>query len=139
MPPLPAGRRISVILIIGGMAQGKLNYVLGRTGFTEKDVARDLRSAKQRPVLYGLHDIIAGLLKEGRDPEREIGELIAVNSDIIVICNELGCGVVPIDPFERLWRDCVGRVCCSLAGKARRVERILCGLPMVLKGEGQWS
>ena len=128
-----------MILIIGGMAQGKLDYVLGQTGFTEKDVARDFENAKKRPVLYGLHDIIAELIKDGRDPEREIEELIGVNPDIIVVCNELGCGVVPIDPFERLWRDSVGRVCCRLALNAQRVERILCGLPLVLKGEGGWS
>jgi adenosyl cobinamide kinase/adenosyl cobinamide phosphate guanylyltransferase len=121
------------------MAQGKLDYVLGQTGLSKNDVARDMENAKERPVLYGLHDIIAKLLKDGRDPEREIEELITVNPDIIVVCNELGCGVVPIDPFERLWRDCVGRVCCMLALNAQRVERVLCGLPLVLKGEGEWS
>jgi hypothetical protein len=126
-------------LIIGGMAQGKLAYVLKKSGYSESDVARTLESAIKRPILYGLHEIAAGILRSGGDPEREIEAVVARNPGLIVICNELGCGVVPIDPFERLWRDCVGRICCSLAEKAERVERILCGLPLVLKGDGPWS
>lgn len=128
-----------MVLIIGGMAQGKLDYVLEKTGFTQDDVAYDLPSALNRPVLYGLHDIVAQCLKLGGDPDREVKKVMDDNPDIIIICDELGCGVVPIDPFERKWRDSVGRICCDIAGAAKRVERILCGLPMVLKGEGKWS
>ena len=51
----------------------------------------------------------------------------------------VGCGVVPLDPAERAWREEVGRLCCALAQKAERVERIFCGLSMVLKGEGTWK
>ena len=36
-------------------------------------------------------------------------------------------------------REAVGRLCCRLAERAERVERIFCGLPMVLKGEGPWN
>ena len=36
-------------------------------------------------------------------------------------------------------RQAVGRLCCRLAERAERVERIFCGLPMVLKGEGPWN
>ena len=38
---------VSMILVVGGFAQGKLDYVLGRTGYTEKDVVilRPLRAA----------------------------------------------------------------------------------------------
>ena len=47
--------------------------------------------------------------------------------------------MVPIDPGERSWREAVGRLCCVLARRADRVERIFCGLSMVLKGEGAWK
>ena len=41
--------------------------------------------------------------------------------------------------LERARREAVGRLCCRLAERAERVERIFCGLPMVLKGEGPWN
>ena len=128
-----------MILIIGGMAQGKLEYVLGRTGYTKNDVAYDFSSALSRPILYGLHDLIARSLKAGGDPENELKKIMLANPGVIIICNELGSGVVPIDKFERKWRDLTGRICCNIAGHAVRVERIFCGLPMVLKGGKEWN
>ena len=58
---------------------------------------------------------------------------------MILICDEVGCGVVPVEPAQRARREAVGRLCCRLAERAERVERIFCGLPMVLKGEGPWN
>ena len=48
---------------------------------------------------------------------------------------------VPLLPQgeELARREAVGRLCCRLAARAARVERIFCGLPMVLKGEGPWN
>ena len=72
-------------------------------------------------------------------PELEENELLAANPEIILICDEVGSGVVPADPEQRLRREQVGRLCCRLAARAERVERIFCGLSMVLKGEGTWN
>ena len=52
-----------------------------------------------------------------------------------VLFTEMGSGIVPIDPHERLWREQAGRLSCLLAQRAERVVRIFCGLPTVLKGE----
>lgn len=51
----------------------------------------------------------------------------------MILCDEIGCGVVPLDPTEREWREVTGRICCKLAEKAERVDRIFCGLNMRLK------
>ena len=53
----------------------------------------------------------------------------------IVIATEVGGGVVPVDPEERLARERAGRLSCLLAQRARVVVRVCCGLPQVLKGE----
>ena len=53
----------------------------------------------------------------------------------IVIATEVGGGVVPVDPVERLARERAGRLSCLLAQRARVVVRVCCGLPQVLKGE----
>lgn len=52
---------------------------------------------------------------------------------MIVICDELGNGIVPIKKQERIWREQTGRLMIELAKQAERVERILCGLGQRLK------
>ena len=110
-----------MILIIGGAGQGKLDYVLQKTGYGPAQVARTPEEARTRPVFAGLEDW----------PELDEAALLEANPDVILICDEVGCGVVP--------GEAVGRLCCRLAERAERVERIFCGLPMVLKGEGPWN
>ena len=118
-----------MILVIGGVGQGKLDYVLQKTGYGREQVARTPEEARTRPIFDGLE----------RWPELNEEELLAANPELIVICDEVGCGVVPMDPAQRTWREQVGRLCCRLAARAERVERIFCGLPMVLKGDKAWS
>ena len=118
-----------MILIIGGAGQGKLDYVLQKTGYGPAQVARTPEEARTRPVFAGLEDW----------PELDEAALLEANPDVILICDEVGCGVVPVEPAQRARREAVGRLRCRLAERAERVERIFCGLPMVLKGEGPWN
>lgn len=53
----------------------------------------------------------------------------------IVIADEVGGGVVPIDAKQRRDREAAGRLACLLAERADAVVRVCCGLPQVLKGE----
>jgi len=131
-----------MILIIGGSRQNKLQYVLQKTGCKDCNVVEDFESAKDFEdvgILYNLHYAVREALNTNLDPFLEINDIVSENPDIIIICDEVGCGVVPISPDERLWRETVGRICCHLSGKADRVERIFCGIPMVLKGAGEWN
>lgn len=121
-----------MILIVGGTAQGKLDYVLDKTGLGWDAVARNPDAAKGKPIFDGLADWVRV------HPDTALDELLDANPDVIIICDEVGCGVVPVAPEERAWREAVGRLCCRLAERAARVERVFCGLGMVLKGEGQW-
>lgn len=59
--------------------------------------------------------------------------LIQKNPGIIIVTNELGYGVVPIDPFDREYRETTGRICTCLAAKAEEVIRVVCGIGMILK------
>ncbi|WP_295616076.1 bifunctional adenosylcobinamide kinase/adenosylcobinamide-phosphate guanylyltransferase [uncultured Intestinimonas sp.] len=122
-----------MILVIGGAGQGKLDYVLGKTGLGPEDVARDPVSARTKPIFDGLAQWIRA------HPDGDLDDLLEVNPEVIVLCDEVGCGVVPVDPAERAWREAVGRLCCALAERARGVERVFCGLGMVLKGEDIWN
>lgn len=113
-------------LIIGGVGQGKLKYVIQTTGYTLADVAHTPEEAVTKPIFAGLEQW----------PDLDEEGLLAQNPSLICICNEVGCGVVPAVAEERIWREQVGRLCCRLAARATCVERIFCGLPTVLKGDG---
>ena len=41
--------------------------------------------------------------------------------------------MVPLDPFERRWREETGRALCRLAAASERVERIVCEIGVRLK------
>lgn len=118
-------------LVIGGRGQGKKIYVHG-LGYDWEEMKPCLG---EQPVVVSLEDIVARLLKDGQDPLAVVLRHADAHPDAVYVCTEMGCGVVPVDRFQREWREAAGRVCCALAAKASRVERIFCGLPMVLKEE----
>ena len=53
----------------------------------------------------------------------------------VITCDEIGCGIVPIDRADENWREAVGRLCCALAQKADAVVRVIAGVPQFIKGE----
>ena len=55
------------------------------------------------------------------------------NPDRILVTDEIGYGIVPIDPFEREYREETGRICCLLAEKSEEIWRVCCGIGTRLK------
>ena len=51
----------------------------------------------------------------------------------VVICNEVGCGLVPVQAEQREQRERAGRLCALLAARADRVVRMVCGIPLLIK------
>ena len=51
----------------------------------------------------------------------------------LLISDEIGYGLVPIDDFEREYREFHGRVMTELAEQADCVERVVCGIPQRIK------
>ena len=122
-----------MILLIGGKGQGKLAYAKEKTGAAE--AAYTPMDAWSKPILAGLET----WLKEETHPMPALEELLRQNPGVVILCDEVGCGVVPMEKEERAWRERVGRTCCALAEQAERVERLFCGIPTVLKGDGTWN
>ncbi|MCD8146530.1 MAG: bifunctional adenosylcobinamide kinase/adenosylcobinamide-phosphate guanylyltransferase [Clostridiales bacterium] len=120
-------------LIIGGAGQGKLPYALRTYHCTPADVSETFSVARTKRIFDRFHVAVRAALEAGEDPQQLTEELLEANPDIIILCDEVGCGVIPVQPEERIWRETVGRLCCALAEQAESVERVFCGLPMCLK------
>ena len=60
-------------------------------------------------------------------------QILQENPDLIVVTAEVGYGLVPVDAFERQYREAVGRICTNLAACADRVDRVQCGIGTRIK------
>ena len=122
-------------MIIGGVFQGKENYA--RKMFPDicfidgKKAGKD-DILKARGIL-GLQDFVRNLLEKEEDVNDLAGMLIRNNPDAVIVCDEIGYGIVPMDPFERTYREAVGRICTELARSSDQVIRIVCGIPEVIR------
>lgn len=129
-------------LIIGGAYQGKLTYAIEHfqrqeTDFLDGAVWEAVTRVQDNDFPQGinhLHLYIRTCLQQERDPLTEIQSLIERYPDIILISDEVGCGIVPVDPFERQYREVTGRICCYLAKEAEEVIRVTCGIGRKIKG-----
>ncbi len=121
-------------LYVGGACQGKLQYVLLRhPGLTEEDVfdgavfsGRDSVKEPSGMILNHFHLLVRNLNDE------EIEKLLE-NKYRIIISDEVGSGVIPVDARERDYRERTGRWLCTLAASADRVERVICGIGQRIK------
>lgn len=87
-------------------------------------------------IINHLHMWVKDLLREGMEESEvqlTILSWVATHPNTILICDELGNGIVPLEKMERIWREQTGRLMIELAKQAERVERILCGLGQRLK------
>lgn len=113
-----------MILVVGGYKSGKKDYVKAFLNYKEEDFSCCLND--RRKVLYDLQSIAPSYSKE------ELLQQLVLKE--VVICNEVGCGLVPISKEEREAREVVGRICIELAKKAEKVIRVTCGIGTIIKG-----
>jgi adenosyl cobinamide kinase/adenosyl cobinamide phosphate guanylyltransferase len=115
-----------MILVIGGLAAGKREYVKKCYGYTDADISD--AELDDKPVIYNLQNLVEV------SPHTSMELLPALLEKEVVICNEVGCGIVPIEAATREAREATGRLCIELAAKAEKVVRVCCGIPVIIKG-----
>ena len=115
-----------MLLIVGGEGSGKKTFAQ-TLGYTDNDIADALLD--ERPVLYHLERMVFA------DPACTDVLLPTLAEKEVVICNEVGSGVIPADRTERIGREATGRLCVLLAQRATCVVRMVSGIPTVIKGE----
>lgn len=62
--------------------------------------------------------------------------IAGVSGTVIMVTNEVGCGIVPADRTTRLFRDMAGTVNRRMAEAADRVVWMVAGVPVIVKGAG---
>lgn len=125
-------------LIVGGYAQGRLFYAVQKYHLTASDVwdASDTDSEwNGHKVIYHFEALVTDWIHTGKDPCHIVLEMMPQWKDCILITQEVGCGLVPVSPEDRAWRDAVGKVNTLLAMHAESVERVCCGIGMHLKND----
>ena len=108
-----------MILVVGGFAAGKRAYVREALGYADNRMSDNIDD--DVPVFYGLES----------QPGTPLEKLLQKD---VVLCDEIGCGLVPMDAGERQRREQVGRLCIQLAREADRVIRVVCGVGSDIKG-----
>lgn len=103
-------------LIMGGKYQGKTAYAQALAQETGANIIDDL----------------AQWLVTQSSAEMAL-EALDFQDNTIVICDQVGCGVVPLEKEQRDWRERVGRVTTALAQEADVVVEMVCGIPRVIK------
>lgn len=131
-----------MILVVGGSYAGKTEYIKKRFGLTDDAILDGASAAAQDDIMQRLEtkrcmihleEWVRALLAAGRNPADEVGRLAAAYPDRIFALNEIGNGIVPMEKEERSWREAVGQTGCFLAGQAKEVVRVVCGLPVRIK------
>ena len=142
-------------LIIGGAYQGKLAYAKREYGMAEGWIDGHTCRMEEIWTCGGIdhfHEYIRRMMTEGpeadgrtggesrlteieQNAERFAEKLFSCNPDLVIVSNELGYGVVPMEKKDRLWREMCGRVCTCIAEKAQEVVRVVCGIGIRLKPE----
>ncbi|MBS6396132.1 MAG: bifunctional adenosylcobinamide kinase/adenosylcobinamide-phosphate guanylyltransferase [Clostridiales bacterium] len=126
-----------MILVTGGCFQGKTAYACERFGIDRGEAVDGavcpLEDLYHVRLLYHFHEYIRRLMEA--EQELSVPELLRRNPGIVLVTNELGYGVVPVDRFDRAYREKTGRVCCEIAKEAAKVHRVVCGMGTVIKGD----
>ena len=125
-------------LFIGGYAQGKLDYVLKKYSrenceVWDGEIPVKPESEKKILIVNHFHNWVKKRLTEGGEVEQEILSFVEKYPDCVIISDEIGNGIVPMDAFERAYREQTGRILIELAKRAEEVERIVCGLEQKIK------
>ena len=106
-----------MVLVVGGMHQGKDTFA--------KSLSED--------VVKDLHVEIRAWMERGEDPWELAAQVQLAHPSGVITMAELGCGLIPVDTFEREYRETVGRISCELAKHADAVYRVCCGIATQLK------
>lgn len=127
-----------MIMITGGAYQGKTEYAKQRFGFSDDEILSggscEFEAVFAAKSVTEYHLLIKRLLENNTDVQDFSRRLCRENPYAVIIINEIGAGIIPLEKSERIWREETGRAGCILAENSREVIRLVCGIPVKIKG-----
>ena len=118
-------------LYIGAKGSGQALTAEAETGVRPEKCSPE--EALERPGILDFHLVIRQVLEAGGSPQEYAAKLVRQNPQAVVVSDEIGMGIVPLEAFDRRWREETGRALCILAQNAQRVVRVTCGIGQVIK------
>ena len=130
-----------MIMIMGGAFSGKKDYAKKRFGFSDDDILNgencSLNAVFSAKCIADYQFIVKRLLEEKADVQTFTERLCKENPNAVVIINEIGAGIIPLEKSDRIWREETGRSGCLIARNSSKVIRLACGIPTIIKGENK--
>ena len=123
-------------LIIGGAFQGKTDWAKAQFDLTDADIlecTEDRDVDFSRPCVTHLERFVLYCLRQGQEPKDVLAQRAEGWKNSVLICDDISCGVVPLDAEDRAWREACGWMLNDLSIQAETVTRMFCGLPQRLK------
>ncbi len=127
-----------MVLIVGGRSQGKLAFARSLfPEYKELDFGDGRVESPDEllnfPCLCHFETLVQKLLKAGQEPAAWLEDYLGQHPDAVIISDEIGSGIIPMDPFEEEWREAAGRALCDLAGRSAAFYRVICGCGQRIK------
>ena len=122
-------------LIIGGAYQGKTEYARKHFDIKDEEIftcAEDGRIDLSSRCIRSLQSYVLACVRAGIEPY-EAFQKDDSWKNAVILCEDIFCGVVPVDPVLRAWREATGRLLNALTPQAQTVTRMFCGIPQKLK------
>ena len=114
----------------------KQNGTLGKTRVEIRIADGETDDAPKEAIgadlVLNLHAFVRKVMQAGEDPQEFVTDLLRSAPRAVTI-DEVGCGIVPIDAFERRYRDEAGVAGQRFAAQADRVIRMICGIPQRIR------
>lgn len=130
-----------MIMITGGAFSGKKDYAKKRFGFSDEEILNgencSLEAVFSAKCIADYQLIVKRLLEENADVQAFTERLCKENPNAVVIINEIGAGIIPLEKSDRIWREETGRSGCLIARNSSEVIRLACGIPTTIKGENK--
>ncbi len=126
-------------LVIGGSWQGKTAYASERYHIREEEWI-DGKTCEEACLFQGkamrnFHEYIKNRIEEGKNVTCLAEKIIIENPQIVLVTDEVGYGIVPLEKKDREWREQCGRICTKLAQESEEVVRVCCGIGTLLKNK----
>ena len=106
-------------LYVGGIYQG------------QEDLARE--ENPEAHIIPDFHEKVRSAVSCGKDPREFARKTVHDFPEAVIVANEVGSGVVPIEASDRAWREAVGRALCTIAQASETVTRVVCGIGVRIK------